>query len=159
MKYVRIIVFALIGMFAGTAFAMESQPTANTMNTVREAVKAQKRAFVAMNMQLTAEEEGKFWPIYDAYQKDLLDLHKNLASIISEYAGEYNANTLSDEKAQDLAKRTLAYQENLTKLNRAYLQKLLGNLSAKKAVRYLQLENKMNAVIQYDMADNIPLVQ
>lgn len=156
MKYMRMMIAVLIGMMAVPAFAQ--QPTANTMDTVRQAVKAQKKAFVAMNMELTKEEEVKFWPIYEAYQKDLEALNNNLAGIIQEYAREYNAATLTDDKAQELAKRTLSHQENLVKQNQSYLKKLLDNLPAKKAVRYLQLENKINAVIQYDLADKIPLV-
>jgi hypothetical protein len=39
------------------------------------------------------------------------------------------------------------------------MPKILGALPTTKAARYIQIENKIRAVIHYELADGIPLVQ
>ena len=44
-------------------------------------------------------------------------------------------------------------------LRRAALPKILAVLPAAKAARYVQMENKIRAVVRYELAAGIPLVQ
>ena len=75
------------------------------------------------------------------------------------YANEYNAMTLTDERARTLMNEALAVDEAELMLRKKYLDKLDGIVPAMKAVRYLQMENKIRAVIRFDLAANIPLVE
>ena len=92
MKLTKIIALLVICLFAVPAFAQMQKPTAATMDSVRDAMKAQKRAFIAVNMQLTEEEEAKFWPLYEAYQKELEKFNKRTAELIEKYAENYEDN-------------------------------------------------------------------
>ena len=80
-------------------------------------------------------------------------------NLIKDYAKEYNANSLTDEKAKQLMADYLASEEDIIKLKKSYLSKFDGVISGKKAVTYLQLENKIEAIIAYEMAGQIPLVE
>ena len=75
------------------------------------------------------------------------------------YAGDYNANTLTDEKAKKLIDEALTIEEAQLKLRRTYSQKLAQVLPQKKVVRYLQIENKIRSALNYELADGIPLVE
>jgi hypothetical protein len=155
MKWMRFVWVLLICLFALTAFAQ--QPSQGTMDSVRDSLKAQKRAFVAVNMKLTDAEDPKFWPVYDSYQKDLDKIYERMAAMIVDYARNYD--TLTDGKANQLLITNLALEGDLLKLGESYLAKFSAVLPQKKVARYYQLENKIQAVIRYDLADQIPLVK
>jgi hypothetical protein len=77
--------------------------------------------------------------------------------VIGDYARNYN--TLTDGKANQLLITNLALEKDLLKLRESYLAKFSAVLPQKKVARYYQLENKIQAVIRYDLADQIPLVK
>ena len=132
---------------------------ADNMQVLLEKVKADKKYLVSNNMNLTEEEAKGFWPIYDAYQKDLQDINSRMQKTIKAYADAYNAGPVPDATAQKLMDEMLAIEDSEVKLKRNYVPKLEKVLSASKTARYLQLESKVRAAIKYDMAKSIPLVQ
>ena len=155
MRLKRIIVVMVMCLIAFPAFAQEV--TKNTMDSVRDALKAQKRAFIAVNMQLTDAEDAKFWPVYDSYQKDMETMNQKIGDLILDYAKNYE--TLTDPKADKLLKKNLSLENEILQLKKTYLPKFKAVLPAKKVARYYQLENKIQAVGRYDLAEKIPLVK
>ncbi|MFZ0132259.1 MAG: hypothetical protein WAK95_06930 [Desulfobacterales bacterium] len=139
--------------------AMSQDKPADEMQILREKVKADKKLLVANNLELKESEAKGFWPVYEAYQKDLTAINQRTASLIESYAAEYRANTLTDEKAQRLAAELVAIQQAEGGLQASYLPKLSKVLPAKKVVRYLQIENKIRAAVKYELAGYIPLVK
>lgn len=146
---------ALLVATATPCFAQDKP--ADTMSIVRDAVKAKKRAFVALNMGLTDAESKAFWPVYEDYQQALKKINGRLGKLISDYAKDYDA--LTDQKAQQLIDEYLAIEKEMTKLQESYLSEFSAALPAKKVMRYYQLENKIKAVIHFDLARRIPLAK
>ena len=157
MKTSRIMTLLLVCLWVVPVFAQDT--SSKTMGIVREAAKSNKKALIAVNLNLTEAEEKGFWPLYDSYQADLEKIQELQLSLIKDYAKEYNANSLTDEKAKNLMADYLASEEDIIKLKKSYLSKFDGVISGKKAVTYLQLENKIEAIIAYEMAGQIPLVE
>lgn len=135
------------------------EQAASNMDILRDKIKADKKLLIAENLGLTESEAPKFWPLYEEYQKELATINEKLGRTVEAYANEYNAMTLTDEKAKTLMNEALAVDEAELMLRRKYLDKLDGIVPAMKAVRYLQMENKIRAVIRFDLAANIPLVE
>ena len=77
--------------------------------------------------------------------------------LIEEFATNFEA--MSDDVANKLLDDSLAIDSDHEKLRQSYLSKIRGVLSDKKVARYYQLESKIDAVIEYEMAKRIPLVQ
>lgn len=157
MRLIRIVVLCVVGLTAAPIFAQD-KPTDTNMQILLDKVKADKKLVVATNMNLSEAEGKAFWPIYDAYQKDLQGLNDRLAAAILAYADAYNKNTLTDEQATNLTSEVLAIDQDEVTMRKTYAAKLKGVLPGTKVARYLQIENKIRAVIRYQMADNIPLV-
>ncbi len=155
MKWMRLVWVLLICSFALTAFAQ--QTSQGTMDALRDSLKAQKRAIIAVNMKLTDAEDAKFWPVYDRYQKDLGKINEKIAAMIVDYAKNYEA--LTDAKANQLLITYMSLEKDLLQLKESYLAKFGAVLPQKKVARYYQLENKIQAVIRYDLADRIPLAK
>ena len=155
MKYLQAALFALAALLAIPAAAQ----TSSDMRILAEKIKADKKLVVAANMQLTDAEGKAFWPVYDAYQADLQKLNQRLGTLIKNYAAEYNKGSVSDETAKKLLNEMLAVEEAEVKLKRSYVPRLEKAIPGTKVARYMQVENKIRAVIKYELAANIPLVQ
>jgi len=132
---------------------------ADNMQILREKLKADKKLLVAANMELTESEAKNFWPSYEDYQKDLQNINEHLGKLLQSYATDYKNKTMTDDKAKTLTDEYLAIQQAEVKLQSSYLPKLSKALPATKVARYLQIENKIRAVIKYDLAATVPLVQ
>jgi hypothetical protein len=152
--------FTVLAIAAGLSAPAMTQTTGSTnMEILRQKIKADKKLVVAQNMQLTDAEDKAFWPVYDAYQKDLQQLNQRLAAMILEYANAYNKGPVADDVAKKLLDEALAIDEAEMKLKTSYVPKILGALPAAKAARYMQIESKIRAAIRYELAAGIPLVE
>ena len=138
--------------------AISQDKPADNMEILRDKVKADKKLLVAANMQLTESEAKGFWPVYEEYQKDLTGINQRIAKLIESYAVDYQSNTLTDEKAKKLTDELVAIGEAEAKLQKASVPKLSKVLPPKKVARYLQIENKIRALVKFDLAKGVPLV-
>jgi len=121
----------------------------------REAIQANKKLVVAANMNLNTNEKEGFWAVYEDYQKDLEKILERTVALIEDYA--VNFESLSDKKAKELLNSHLKIEADTVKLKKSYLRKFQKVLPAQKVVRYYQIENKIEAIIDYDLVDKIPL--
>ena len=145
---------------AGLVFPVMAQTTGTTnMDILRQKIKADKKLVVAQNLQLTDAEGTAFWPVYEAYQKDLQQLNQRIGAMVMAYANAYNKGPVANDVAKKLLDEALALDDAEAKLKASYAPKVLGALPATKAARYIQIENKIRAAIRYELAAGIPLVE
>ena len=150
----------MAGGLAAAVIAQTAAPanTAN-MDILRQKIHGDKKLVVAQNLQLTDAEGAKFWPVYDAYQKDLQGINQRMAAAIVAYADAYKKGPVTNEVAKQLLDETLAIDDAEAKLKSSSAPKILAALPAMKAARYIQIENKIRAAVRYELAAGIPLVQ
>jgi hypothetical protein len=152
-------VFFLSPVVAQEGKPAEAKP-ADNMQIMLDKVRADKKLLVANNMKLSEQEAQGFWPVYDAYQKDLQQLNNRLQKAIKGYADLYNqGGSMPDATAKQLMDEALAIEEAEVQLKRSYVPKLEKVLPMAKVARYLQLETKVRSAIKYDMAKSIPLME
>ncbi len=162
MKYVKIALVALSVALAQPALAQikpAAKPVSSDMEILRQKIKADKKLVVAANMQLTETEAKAFWPVYDAYQKDLTAINERMAKAVVAYADAYNKGPVADEAAKKLIGEAISIEESEVKLKRSSLPKLEKAVGGMKAARYLQIESKIRAIVRYELAAGIPLVE
>ena len=156
----RIIGAALVSMLFGYApLGIAQDKPADNMQILREKIKADKKLLVATNMELTEAEAKNFWPIYEDYQKDLQKINERLVQALQSYSADYKNKSMTNEKAKKLTDEYLSIEQAEVKLKSSSVPKLNKALPATKVARYLQIENKIRAVIKYDLAATVPLVQ
>jgi len=156
MTLLRLVVVALAVCIAIPAVAQD-KPASN-MEILRQKIRADKRLLVAANMDLKEGEAKGFWPVYDAYQADLGKLNERIAKLIRRYADLIQTNKLTDDAAKSLLNEAIAIEQAEVTMKKGYVPKLSAVLPATKVARYLQIENKIRAVVKYELADAIPLV-
>lgn len=149
--------FALVTALAPPLFAQ--QISTPDMNAFLQRVKADKHLVIALNLNLTDAEGRKFWPVYDAYQKDLERINERLIATIRSYADAYSKGPIAEDVARKLLDDVMAIDEAELQMKKAAVPKILAALPAAKAARYVQIENKIRAAIRYELAANIPLVE
>jgi hypothetical protein len=158
MKYVLLLVACAVAL-GSAPFQAQTGPTSSDMEILRQKIKADRKLLVATNMALTDAEAKSFWPIYDAYQADLAGINDRTRKLVAGYATAYNAGPIPNETAKQLLTEMLAIDDAESKLKHSYLPKLEKALPIVKVARYLQIENKIRAVIKYELAAGIPLIQ
>ena len=122
-----------------------------------DTIRANKKALLAANLTLTDEEAKQFWPLYDKYQGELAAVQDRGVKVIEEYTGSFTS--LDNDKAMKLADDWLSAEGDKVKVRRTYLSEFAKVLPGKKVVRFYQIENKMDAVLRYDLAREIPVVE
>ena len=148
-----------IVLFGLAPYSIAQDKPADNMEILRDKIKADKKLLVATNMELTESEAKNFWPIYDQYQKDLQKINQRMVTMLESYADDYRKKSLTDEKAKKLMDEALAIDQAEANLKSSYAPKLSKALPVIKVVRYLQIENKIRAVVRYDIASGVPLVK
>jgi hypothetical protein len=136
----------------------QDKPADTNMQILLDKVKADKKLVVAANMDLNEAEAKAFWPIYDAYQKELQTFNDRTGKTILAYADAYNKKGLTDDLAKQLTNEALAIDQDELTLRKTAAVKLNRVLPAMKVARYIQIENKIRAALRYELAAGIPLV-
>ena len=131
--------------------------TTDDMKIVLEKIKADKKLLVAANMGLTDAEGKAFWPVYDSYQKDLMGIRARTGAVLDDYAKNYKSMT--PEAAGKLTDGFVAIKTDHAKLISSFVPRLRKALPETKVARYLQIENKIDAILNYELAAGVPLVK
>jgi hypothetical protein len=149
-------VLAAIGALAGLyAPSVSSQQERDVMEVMRSQIATQRQALVAENLQLTESESDKFWPVYRDFQYDRNPLIDQRLDNIKNFRDNYE--TMTDEQAKAIIDSVVKYEEDMLKLQKKYIKEFRKVLPEKKVMRYMQIERKLDAVIDYDIARVIPL--
>jgi hypothetical protein len=127
------------------------------MQILLEKIRADKKLLVAQNMQLSEAEAKAFWPVYDEYQDELFLLRARTVNLIKDYSDAYE--NMGNDTAKKLVDELMNIEQLGPKLRLAYLPKFREVLPEVKVARYYQIENKIQAVLMYELAENIPLVK
>ena len=154
-RSVMVIASALACLMGGIAAAQDKQ--ADSMDTLREQLRTDKRTVVASVLDLTESEGKAFWPVYNAYQSDMVAHYDRLLKLLDTYAKNYDA--LTDETATSLLKQYLALERDHVAILTSYLPRFQKVLPPKKVAKLYQVENKARALVNYELARGIPLAK
>jgi Spy/CpxP family protein refolding chaperone len=153
----RVLVCVLTLLTAVAVSAQEKRATEPTPAEWRLKIQADKKGIVERAMKLTPEQAKKFWPLYDSFQQELEKPRREYTRAVVDYVSAGDA--LNDPSAKRLVEQALSASVAEARLQEKHFKKLLGVLPAKTAARYAQVESKIQAVLRYETAAAIPLVQ
>jgi hypothetical protein len=139
--------------------ALAQDKPADNMQILSDKIRADKKLVVATNMELTESEAKEFWPIYTQYQKELEKINRRIVNLLESYADDFQKKSLTDEKAKKLINEAVALDRAEGDLKTIYAPKLSKVLPMRKVLRYLQIENKIRAVVRYEITSGVPLMR
>ena len=161
MSKIRLL-FAVVLILGLSAAPLRAVPppggqAAAKLDVLLDSIRSNRKALVAVNLKLTDDEAAKFWPVYDRYQKEINALGDRLVGVIQDYSA--NFSDLANDKAMKLVDDYLAVEADRVKVKRAYVEEFAKILAGRTVARLYQIENKMDAVIRFDLAATIPVVE
>jgi hypothetical protein len=131
-------------------------PAAADLQVLLNTVRANRRALVSVNLNLSATEATQFWPLYEQYHGEINAIGDRVLALVEEYAANYR--TLSDEKAMHLMTAYLAAEAERVKVRQVWLPKFAAIIPGRTVARFYQIENKIDAVVRFELAASIPVV-
>jgi Spy/CpxP family protein refolding chaperone len=161
-----IVILCALAVSGGSGPAAQQPVPASASNTppsVEEVLKAvrgdlqsSRADMVAKNVTFTAEQAAKFWPMFDAYQKEQNVIMDEQMRGIQKYAE--NAEKLDDAGALALINAHIDRDAKMAALRRHWLGEFQKVLPAKQAARVMQIDRRLSLAHQVEFASRIPLV-
>lgn len=124
----------------------------------KKIISKQRNEVVLANMEMSVYEEKKFLGVYNAYRDEMKPIFDKKTKLIVDYADTYVKGNLTDKQALEFVKTFLDLKSKKTALRIKYVEILSEEISPKHIARFIQLENKLDAVLNYELARGVPLV-
>jgi hypothetical protein len=150
-------VFVLSLLITLSSFIVLAQTTSDEVELTRAVIQAQRQAILSQAMNFSEEESKKFWPLYRDYLVEVNKLVDREVKLITTYADNYR--DLSEEMATWILDEFIALERAEADLKAGWVPRFREVLPPRKVARFFQLENKMDTIIEYDLATSIPLVE
>ena len=148
--------FATI-IFASFATAATAANVANVMHMERAQLQADRQAIVGQAMQLAPDQTDKFWALYDKYAAERKKNGDKMQKVVLEYAKYYP--TVPDDVAKKLMDDWMSVESERLRMKKKYVSQFKSVLTPQQLVRYFQTENKLDAIINFGLAADIPLME
>ena len=143
----------LLLLWSGNALAADMMASIEVLRSLAE---TERKAVVASNMSFTPEEAEAFWPVYNEYREEMRKVGDARVKLIRDLAESFE--TLDDAGAEQLTKAWLDYQDDRLKVRKSFLKKFNKAVSPKNTLRFVQIDNKLDVIIEFKLAEEIPLV-
>jgi hypothetical protein len=143
--------------------SQESAPEAtqtditSDIELTRAAIQVRRQALVTAAMDLGPKEAEAFWPLYRDYRSDMSKVNDQYVNLLVAYAENYD--TLSDKFAAKALRQYLDIEKGRTAVKARYLPRFEKVLPARKVMRFFQVDNKLDAIINAELAAEIPLAR
>jgi hypothetical protein len=154
------ILITLCGLAAFGATVPSIAQTTNAKDDVElliSQIQTDKRAIVLRTLDLNDAQVAAFTPIYDAYQAEMKVLMERSGAMLDKFAANYGSMT--DEAAKEILKEALKLRDDRNATMRKYAKKLERELPAVKVLQWVQIENKLNTLLDMQAAAVIPIAQ
>ena len=123
----------------------------------RASIQLRRQAIVTSVMDLAPKEAEAFWPLYREYRMEMAKVGDRVSKLLVDYTGQYD--TLTDEQANQIMKEWLSIEKAKTSVKDKYVSRFKKILPARKVMRFFQADNKLDAVLNAQLASIVPLAR
>jgi hypothetical protein len=120
-------------------------------------IQTDKRTIVLRTLDLNDAQVAVFTPIYDDYQAEMKVLMERGGAMLDKFAA--NFGSMTDEAANEILKEAFEIRDERNTTMRKYAKKLERKLPAVKVLQWVQVENKLNTLLDVQAAAVIPIAQ
>jgi hypothetical protein len=157
MKFAPLLAAALVLSVAPSFSSADESSLKADEQIVMQQVLNDKRAVFANNLNLTEQESKAFWPIYDEYEKELKAHNDKVLDLLNIYARDYD--TFTDDQAISTLKVRMQLQSDRLAMKHKYTRKVAAVLPPKKALRFAQIETRVNNIVESNLLSIVPLAR
>jgi len=123
----------------------------------RALINDKRNTALAFNMSFTDQERDAFWPLYREYRVAMNNVGSRKLDVIIDYAD--HVDTMTEARAKRLLDQSFAVQKEAIKVKEKYVRRFRRILPQTKVVRLMQLENRMDTMIDIKISEGIPLME
>lgn len=143
----------LLTIFSTNVFAQGN--VIDDIELTRTYIETNRKTIIANSMNLTQEQSENFWKVYGYYRNAMKKVNDRFIKLIKDFANNYkNPN---QEKAMEILLAYLNIEEDRLLHKRIYIDNFMDVLPADKVARFFQIENKLDSIIKFDLAVQVPL--
>jgi len=140
-----------------TVFSGYGQSSYNEdLEVVQRIYGKSKADVVKQYMNLSDAQTAAFSKVYDSYEAERKALGQSKFQLINDYAANYE--TLTDAKADELAKGTLKNHMAYEKLYSKTYNQAKKAIGAINAAKFIQLEVYLQTIIRSEILESIPFI-
>ena len=154
-RYIFQLPILLVLLISSHAMGQDAQ---EGMGDARQLLQAGREEIIRDELRLSDAEAATFWPAYEDYRSELLVVRNRYADLLASYLDAYRSGTVSAEFAEMLIDDYLEIQGDILRIRKDHLDNFRKALPALKAARFYQLENKMEAELEGQLAQVVPLM-
>ena len=145
-------VLALAALLAVPAVASAQ---ATDIAVTRQQIETDRQGIVAQNLPLTETQATAFWPLYTQYRAEVKKIHDQRQSLL---VSPTAADSVTDKEISTFLASWTKLDQDYAKLKGTWAKKFEPVLGARGTLRFFQIENRLDLIVQAAMASSIPLV-
>ncbi len=156
----KILIYLLLCLVVASPLMAQQPLTAEKqreINISRKLVNDKRNTALAYNMKFTQEEKEKFWPLYREYREVMARVGDKRLAIIVDYIDHHDS--MSEGKAKQLLDQYFTTEKEVIRVKEKYVRKFRRILPQTKVVRLMQIENRMDSMIDMKITEGIPLME
>lgn len=119
-------------------------------------LEANRRAVVAENLHLQDTNAQAFWGVYDAYRAEIAELEQQGFKLLREFRDHFEE--ITDERANQVMASYFSLEIQTLEVRRKYVSNFNEVIPARQTLRFYQIENKLDSIIEADISSVTPLV-
>ena len=147
----------LVILFCGATFSQSENFETGYIEILKKDIQTEAKKLVGENLEMTEEQAEIFWPLYDEYDAELLELSNERINVISSYMLDYY--DLSNEKAQKLVNQAMDIEQKRLDLKKKYITKMNEVLPQKLVGKFFQIDNYLQTLITIQRQSTIPFIK
>lgn len=151
------LIIMLVLFLSGIGFAQSENFETGYIDILKKDIQSEAKMLVGENLEMTEEQAEVFWPLYDEYDAELLELSNERLNIISSYMLDYY--DLSDEKAETLVNQAMDIDQKRLDLKRKYITKMNKVLPQKLVGKFFQIDGYLQTLLTIQRQSTIPFIK
>lgn len=131
--------------------------TDDDIAVLRQDVQADKTEIITRNMNFTEEQAKAFWPVYRDYAHEQQQIGDQRVALIKDYAANYDK--IDDTQADSYIQRAVKYDDEVASLRKKYIPKFKKAIGARQTAKFLQVDNRLNLLVNVQLAALLPIIK
>ncbi len=136
MKY-----FFIVYMVFVCAFTVKGQRIEDRQGGER--IRAMKVGMITQELKLNENQAEKFWPIYNSFSEEKLEIHKSIRSL----SNRNNNKAASNDQLLQKQEEILDLKQDELNLEKRYRDNFLKVISAQQYTKLLETERRFNQML------------
>lgn len=155
-KYLRLCFGAILAL---SLMVLCVNATAEDLSTEHVTISAKKKLQIAKYMEFSGQEDKNFWNLYAEYEKEMDNVYRQKFGLLKEFQQGNEGLTITDDQANRMLDRFFNLESQMMSIKQSYLPRFRNILPGKKVARFYQIDNKLDAIVNHELAIKVVLIQ